>query len=80
MRTLGVGGGGKNGHVFGCLRRNVGGTNQIADRVIGHQRSCEYHAVCVKTKMLAPLVSQARPSRRVRVRLARLVSTGGSKG
>ena len=28
-------------------------TNQIADKVIGHQRSCEYHAVCViftKTK------------------------------
>ena len=35
---------GVNGQV---LRRNVGGTNQIADRVIGHQRSCEYHAVCV---------------------------------
>ena len=57
---------GVNGQVFWRLRRNVGGTNQIADRVIGHQRSCEYHAVCVfspKTKMLAPLVSQARPSR-----------------
>ena len=36
-----------NGQVFWRLRRNVGGTNQIADRVIGHQRSCEYHAVCV---------------------------------
>ena len=54
-----------DGQDFGHLRRNVGGTNQIADRVIGHQRSCEYHAVCVifaKTKMLAPLVSQAKPS------------------
>ena len=38
---------GVNGQVFWRLRRNVGGTNQIADRVIGHQRSCEYHAVCV---------------------------------
>ena len=27
------------GQVFGRLRRNVGGTNQIADRVIGHQSS-----------------------------------------
>ena len=44
---------GVNGQVFGRLRRNVGGTNQIADRVIGHQRSCEYHAVCVIFTMRA---------------------------
>ena len=40
-------GSGKNTYGGQRLRRNVGGTNQIADRVIGHQRSCEYHAVCV---------------------------------
>ena len=38
---------GVNGQVFWRLRRNVGGTNQIADRAIGHQRSCEYHALGV---------------------------------
>ena len=72
MRTSGArarkGGSGKNTYgiyrLFGRLRRNVGGTNQVADRVIGHQRSCEYHAVCViftKTKMHSTHINVHKP-------------------